>query len=126
METFEINPSWWASDNETLLASLKSTPAGLTIEEARHRLKMIGPNELAKKESVPIFKRLLRKLLNPLIILLLIAGFLSAVLGQISDFIIISVITLISVALIPIRSTRPGSRGKIAEKRIAYGYRYTW
>jgi Mg2+-importing ATPase len=95
----DVPQVWWSWDNGKLLAQFRSTNLGLSLEEARHRLKMIGPNELAKKESVPVLLRLVRKLLNPLIMLLLIAGFLSAVLGQVSDFIIISVITLISVAL---------------------------
>jgi P-type Mg2+ transporter len=91
--------SWWAEKNEELLSLLKSTPNGLTIEEARRRLKRYGPNELAKKEKLTLFRRLISKLGNPLIILLLVAGALSAFLGQLSDFFIILVITLISVAL---------------------------
>ncbi len=95
----EILRSWWGATNESLLSSLRSTSKGLSIEEAHRRLKEFGPNELAQKKTLTIFQRLISKLVNPLIILLLIAGALSAVLGQVSDFFIILVITLISVAL---------------------------
>jgi len=98
-DMFEVHPSWWSTDNDALLASLKSNPSGLTIEETHRRIQIVGLNELAKNESLSLFKRLLSKFNNPLIILLLIAGAMSAALGQVSDFIIIFIITLISVAL---------------------------
>jgi len=90
---------WWASKNENLLSDFHSTANGLTVEEAHKRLLLYGPNELAKKEKLTLFRRLFSKLINPLIILLLVAGALSAFLGQLSDFIIILVIILVSVAL---------------------------
>ncbi len=95
----DIPRTWWSSPIHALLESLHTSSNGITAEEAHARLKRFGPNELAKKESQTLFMRMLFKLKNPLIILLLIAGLLSAVVGQVSDFIIILGITILSVIL---------------------------
>ncbi len=95
----QIPAIWWSVDIHSLFKTLGSASSGISIEEARMRLKHYGPNELAKRESQTIFNRMAMKLKNPLIILLLVAGFLSAIVGQISDFVIILGITLLSVAL---------------------------
>lgn len=96
---YAIPTEWWALKNDELLVLLHTTAHGLHIEDARRRLKFYGPNELVKKEKLTLFHRLILKFTNPLIVLLLVAGALSALLGQISDFIIIVVITFISVVL---------------------------
>lgn len=95
----QIPHAWWSVSGESLLHSLRSNPNGLSIDEARERLQQYGPNELAKRESTTLAKRMILKLKNPLIILLLVAGLLSAVVGQVSDFIIILGITMLSVML---------------------------
>ena len=61
----------------------------LRVIEALERLRRYGPNILARTCRLTVFDRFLSKLANPLIILLLIAGGLSASLGQLSDFVII-------------------------------------
>lgn len=91
--------AWWTSDARLLVQSLASSETGITAEDAHSRLKKYGPNELAKKKSQTLLARMLIKFKNPLIILLLVAGLLSAVAGQLSDFIIILGITLLSVTL---------------------------
>jgi Mg2+-importing ATPase len=97
--TIQIPASWSTLDIPSLLSKLKTRETGLSVDETHMRLKQFGLNELAKRESTSLFRRMLGKLKNPLIILLLLAGLLSALAGQVSDFIIILVITVISVAL---------------------------
>ena len=97
--SLDIPGAWWVLDNPALLRRLTSHENGLSVEEARRRLGKFGLNELAKRERQPIIKRIIGKLANPLIIILLIAGFLSAVLGQITDFFVIFAMTILSVAL---------------------------
>lgn len=91
--------AWWSLPTQTLLNQLHTTQRGFTGVESRHRLTIYGPNDLARQKRKSVFWRLLSKFANPLIILLLIAGLLSATLGQVSDFIIILAITFISVAI---------------------------
>jgi P-type Mg2+ transporter len=79
---------------DQLIARLNSSPKGLTAEIAAEREKAI--TKLTKTESR--FKRdiklLLRQFINPLVLLLAVAVFLSAILGQSSDSIIILFILL--------------------------------
>lgn len=77
----------------------EAAPEGLREDEARARLARYGPNTLAEQKHVSVIARFLQKLANPLILLLLVAGALSAVLKETSDVIIIFVITLVSITL---------------------------
>src|SRR4030042_3286275 len=91
--------SWWSQPLKKLLAALSTSEDGLTAEEAHSRLIQYGPNDLAKQKKPSIFERLALKFANPLIIILLIAGLLSVLLGQVSDFVIILVIIFVSVSI---------------------------
>ncbi len=91
--------AWWSLATDGLTRELGSSPRGLSSADAQKRLVTVGPNELAPQKRMGLVHVLLTKFSNPLILLLLIAGALSAALGQVSDFIIILVITLISVAI---------------------------
>lgn len=73
--------------------------SGLTSREALSRLTHNGPNTLAERKEPSIIVRFLQKLSNPLIALLLFAAMVSAFLGQTSDFLIIIVITVVSICL---------------------------
>ena len=72
---------------------------GLTTEEAQVRLREFGANELAKQERASPFALFLSQFKNTLIIILLAATTLSALLGEIVDAAIISVIVLFCVVL---------------------------
>jgi P-type Mg2+ transporter len=95
----DIPDAWWVFDNRTLLGKLASHEKGLSVEEAHRRLGRFGLNELAKRERQSLVARIITKLVNPLILILLFAGLLSAILGQITDFMVILTMTLLSVAL---------------------------
>jgi len=73
--------------------------SGLTAQEAKVRLQRDGPNTLAQRKEPSIIVRFLQKLTNPLIVLLLVAAIISAFLGEASDFVIIAVITIVSITL---------------------------
>lgn len=94
---------------------------GLSQEEAANRLREFGPNSLAEQKHVSFLVRLISKLKSPLILLLLFAGFISAVLGQISDFIIYVVITLVSSLLDAYQEHQAVGA---AEKTPAAGFAY--
>lgn len=84
---------------ETLLQRLESSQAGLTSNAAGARLARHGANELS---SVRLRTKLLeqaRAVANPLVLILLAAGLASALLGQLSDAIIIAGIVVMSAAL---------------------------
>ena len=72
---------------------------GLSSEAAAERLSQYGPNDPAPvKRGAPIFE-LLSLFLNPLVIILLVAGAASFVLGDETDALIILVIVLLSISI---------------------------
>src|SRR2546425_7556156 len=82
-----------------LFQQLKSSPGGLTQQEAEGRLKLYGPNTLAKRKNQRVVVRFLSYFKSPLVIILILAGAVSGFFGDISSAGIIYVIVFISVIL---------------------------
>jgi len=77
-----------------------AAPPGLTTAEAERRLASDGPNDLAAiRSDAGATRQVLVALANPLILLLLAAGLVSAVLGQAVNAVLISSMVLLSVTL---------------------------
>ena len=77
-----------------------AAPPGLTTAEAERRLASDGPNDLAAiRSDAGVTRQVLVALANPLILLLLAAGLVSAVLGQVVNAVLISSMVLLSVTL---------------------------
>ena len=72
---------------------------GLTSQEAARRLATYGPNEPVVVRRLSLVAQLLRLFANPLVIILLVASVVSALLGQVTDAIIIATIIGLSVTL---------------------------
>jgi Mg2+-importing ATPase len=72
---------------------------GLTTPEAEARLRQFGPNEPAATQRHSVFADVWRVLMNPLVLILVIAAVASAFLGQVVDAAIIGTIVLVSAAL---------------------------
>ena len=92
------------------LGALDSGPAGLTPDEARHRLEVYGPNSL-RTHVVRPWAVLVRQLRNPLLLLLLAAAAVSGLTGDPTDAVIIGVIVALSRRAglrerVPIRASR--------------------
>ena len=81
-----------------VLGALRSTPHGLSSEEAARRLQEVGPNALMSHGARPL-KILLNQLHNPLLILLIGTAVVSAFVGEKTDAIIILTIIAMSVGL---------------------------
>jgi Mg2+-importing ATPase len=83
---------WWLNDHE-------STSEGLSSAEANIRLSKFGPNLFREHHDKSLLLQFLSRFLNPLVIILLAASIVSAFTGEFTNFIIISVIVLLSVTL---------------------------
>src|SRR5580765_22711 len=81
------------------LAELQASRGGLTTEDARRRLGEVGPNEPARAPRTAGLVQILFLLANPLVIILLIAGAASAILGERVNASIIVVMVALSVVL---------------------------
>ncbi len=90
---------WHTLKAEETLERLRSSPGGLSSDEAAKRLEELGPNELQVKGRVSPWAILLEQFKNILIIILLLATALSAFLGHGVEAIAITVIVLFAVIL---------------------------
>jgi Mg2+-importing ATPase len=78
-----------------LFEQLESSDQGLTSEEARKRLDKYGPNDTTGVKRSSVVVQFLRLFLNPLVVILLFAGIVSAILGdRINASIIVAIIVL--------------------------------
>jgi Mg2+-importing ATPase len=91
---------------QDLLKQLESSEQGLTKAEANRRLNTYGPNDTTGlKRSSPVVQ-FLRLFINPLVAILLVAGIVSAILGDRINASIILVIILLSNFLNFIQTSR--------------------
>ncbi|MBU7036161.1 MAG: metal-transporting ATPase, partial [Theionarchaea archaeon] len=74
---------------DDLLKSLSSSETGLSVAEAEHRLREVGPNEIVEKKANPIVKFLLY-FWGPIPWMIEAAAVISIIIHHISDFFIIS------------------------------------
>ena len=90
---------FWDIPIEELLREIETAPDGLTTAEARRRLRVYGPNSLAREKRFAPLMELLRYFANPLVMVLIIASSVSFALGQHVDAVIIMAMVILSVAL---------------------------
>ncbi len=90
---------FWDQPQPELLKLLQADPAGLSSGEAQRRLDLYGPNSMLKESRFAVLISLLRFLINPLVIILLVASIISLVLGDPVGGSIIIAMVLLSVLL---------------------------
>lgn len=78
---------------------LHATAGGLSTQEAQNRLALYGPNAPAPARRFATIRQFLGFLLNPLVIILLVASVISAILGEQLNAAIIALLVLLSVVL---------------------------
>jgi Mg2+-importing ATPase len=110
---------FWNLPIESLLSSLQTVQAGLSQPEARARIQRFGPNTLRDHRERPLLIRYLSHFRNPLIMVLLAASAVSALTGEITGFVIIWVIVLMSVTLDFFQEYRAGRAAEQLKKSVA-------
>ncbi|MFN3813981.1 MAG: cation-translocating P-type ATPase [Aquificaceae bacterium] len=80
---------------EEVLKDLNTSLSGLSESQAEYRLRLYGPNELEEGEESKL-RVFLRQFTSPLVIVLLLAGFLSLLLGELKDSIAIYGLVLVN------------------------------
>ncbi len=90
--------SWWL---EPLPAEAADPAAatGLSAVEASARLARFGPNLFRAKQDKSLLRQYFSRFKNPLVLILLVASAVSAFTGELTNFLIISCIVLLSVTL---------------------------
>ena len=87
------------NDLSALLEKLQATESGLSTEEAQRRLVQYGANEPAPARRFATIQQFLSFLLNPLVMILLVASLISAVLGERLNAAIIVLMVMLSVVI---------------------------
>ena len=98
---------------ETIFDKLKTSPKGLTEQEAKRRIMEYGLNEPAKKKKRTILRAILSKLVNPLVIVLFIIASFSLFFGEKISALIVFFMAVMSVTLSFVQEHRAS---KAAEK----------
>lgn len=92
-------PSFYQLSPSQSIAILESREQGLTSAEAQKRLTIYGRNQLKKINAVPLWQKFLKQFVDPMIILMIVAGGLALMLGSIRDTIILYSIVLANAVI---------------------------
>ncbi|QWF72403.1 magnesium-translocating P-type ATPase [Methylomonas paludis] len=92
------NPAWWLSPLDAQ-AALAGDADGLSQNEAAQRLTKFGANQLRDHKKQLLLLQFLARFKNPLVLLLLVASAISALTGELTNFVIIFVMVILSVTL---------------------------
>lgn len=84
---------------DKIFRDLKSGKNGLTDKEAFKRSRFFGLNEVAHKKKIPPLVKLFSYFKSPLIIILLVAAFISGATGEFKNSLIIMMMVLLGVVL---------------------------
>lgn len=91
--------AFWRSSEAELLSRLGTTAAGLSGAEAADRLRTGGRNVVAEPARHHILGKILRRLVDPLIAILIVAAIVSATVGDLASGAIILAILTASIGL---------------------------
>jgi Mg2+-importing ATPase len=91
--------AYWSVPAQTLLTSLRSSPSGLSFDEAQSRLREAGPNAVSRIGRASALAAFARQFRSPLVLILIFAAVVSAFVGEGSEALIIGIIVLASCIL---------------------------
>ncbi|WP_301102370.1 magnesium-translocating P-type ATPase [Propionivibrio sp.] len=111
--------SWWLAPLSEPQAELASDAAGLSSDEAKSRLQRFGLNSFRAQQDKSLLRQYLSRFKNPLVIILLVASAVSAFTGEVSNFIIISCIVLLSVTLDFVQEYRANSAAEKLSRSVS-------
>ena len=91
--------NWETLSQAEVYSITKSSPDGLSAKVAAAKLQETGPNEIKVKKSRPVWKLVLSQFTDFMIIVLLVAAGVSAVIGDLTDSIVIMVIIVLNAII---------------------------
>lgn len=98
---------WYKGKTNTIIDELQTDSArGLTQTEADNRIEKYGKNEIVSKSKKSLAKKIAEQLIDPMVIILIIASILSAITGDAVECIIIIAIVIINAIMSIIQEGR--------------------
>ena len=110
---------FWQVALADLERELRTDAKGLTTSEAALRRLRYGPNALEERRRLSLPLKFLSRFRNPLVIILLVAAGVSALTGDLTSFIIISTIVLMSAALDTVQEFRAEQAAEALKVSVA-------
>jgi len=89
----------WQMEAEKVAEALKTSPQGLSNEEARKRLMEYGPNELVEKKKKTPLEMFLDQFRDFMILVLIGAAVISGIVGEVTDTLVIVLIVVINAVI---------------------------
>lgn len=115
MSAVPIDQAWWLDP----MPAAAHAGAGLSRAEANIRLTRFGPNLLRASSQRSLLLQYLVRFKNPLVLILLLASAVSALTGELANFLIISFIVLLSVTLDFVQEYRANSAAEKLRQSVA-------
>ena len=84
---------------DELMRRLETSPSGFSAEQAERRLEVYGRNEIARRKKRAAVVEFLMNFRSPLVVILMIAGFIAGIVGELRSTVIIFSIVFVSVVL---------------------------
>jgi Ca2+-transporting ATPase len=91
--------AWHSLSSEEVLAQLGSAATGLTAQEVAKRLAADGPNELIEGKRINALQIFLGQFKSLIVWILIVAGIVSGVLGEMVDAIAILAIVVLNAVI---------------------------
>jgi Mg2+-importing ATPase len=111
--------AFWSEPLAELFSRLGATPAGLSSAEAASRLARYGPNVLRAARRQTFLLLALSRFRNPLVVLLIVAGVISALTGDATSSVIIVTMAFLSVMLDSVQEYRAGAAAERLRQSVA-------
>ena len=91
-----MGENYYSLDVKSTLKSLKTSIDGLSDSEAKKRLTQYGLNELEKRKKISPLQIFLRQFTSFIVMILIVAMFISYFIGEVLDSIVILIIIIIN------------------------------
>jgi Mg2+-importing ATPase len=114
-----IRDEIWNRPISAILESLGATVAGLSRAEVDARRRKYGLNQPLAHRRRPLWLEFLARFLNPLVLILLFASGLSAATGNVTSFVIVIVMVVLSVTLDFVQEMRAENAVEALRRTVA-------
>ena len=111
--------NWWLHPQDSLKHLSANNETGLSTDEALQRLTQYGNNSFSSRRRLAVWLQFLSRFKNPLVLLLLIASAISALTGELTNFLIITSLVLFSVTLDFVQEHRAGQAAEKLRLAVA-------
>jgi P-type Mg2+ transporter len=110
---------WWRYPLSDNLTATDANKNGLSTEQARARLVQFGKNSFRDAPPQHVLLQFIQRFRNPLVLLLLFAGTISAATGDVTSAIIIAAMVILSVLLDFIQAHRAEAAAERLKQSVA-------